>query len=198
MDNKNRHSMVEKIRELVKVLPYLLPAVALSLSLASSLLVAGGVKNGTYSPQSMPSGPTPTPTATGSAEPPSDLSAGQTEADGFVTNASGALHPFVTRINVKTAPVVPVEPVPESDTMNTSSAWILPVTDPQNSAFDVTLVTPTGTKGGTATLTGDDLSGFVLHYTPANNFQGDEYFEIDVEDLPTTLDRVIKIRVHVS
>ena len=163
---------MERIKQAAKLLPYLLPAIVLSVSLASSLLVAGGSpQTGPYSPLSMPSGPTPTPTVPPTPTPPPPpppgtlhLSSDANNGDSF--NTGHSILVTTDRINENRPPVM----VPNvylyrfSATIGTplniplNEAGFVSVSDPDNNTFTISV--PANTGHGTVSI-----AGTVLTYT---------------------------------
>ena len=177
---KNRSDLIQKVKEGAKLLPYLLPAIILSLSLASSLLVAAGVAKGPYSALAMPSG-----TVDPSETPPPDPNSGLTlvihTADNAVLSASagGKVEFEDGRANI----LGPVgTPTSVTATAGGTNFVVLNISDPQNDAFTPRLpCNGTTLDGSTVSIVWNPVSlVYEFHYSPLASFHGTEVITVNL------------------
>jgi len=181
---------IDKVKEAAKLLPYLLPAIVLSLSLASSFLVAANPESagngarfmGTHSPSPSPS---PTP-------PPVDALYLTIDEPDNTEHANTDSIPFTMDRTVQNTVPYFTSAVSLTTTMNTPVAIILPVLDGESNPITAISVNTPTTKGSTVTIDGS----YLFTYTPGFNFTGVETILVKLSD--GAISKIYEVTVTVS
>ncbi len=192
MDRDDVKKFSAKMKEAAKLLPYLLPAIVLSLSLASSLLVAGNSQNNGNGVHFMGTGsPTPTPTPSPTPPPVDVLHVSIDEPNNTEHTSADSIPVTMDRTGQNTVPYF-TSAVNLTTSVNTPVGVILPVQDNESNPITATAVNTPTAPGSTVTIDGS----FLFTYTPAPGFTGVEQILVKLSD--GAISQIVIVQVTVS
>lgn len=185
MNDQKMKRLLDRSKQAAKIFPYLLPAIVLSLSLASSLLVAGNGQNNINGIHFMGTGsPTPTPSPSASPSPQSHLQAVINEVDGVQKRGTDKMNYGLSQVVTEHAPTIAGDPAPYplSATSGVPTGVILPLSDPESDPFTASLTRSTTLAGSAVSLSGTYQTGIMFNYQSLPTFHGVENISVYLVD----------------